>query len=708
MKEFEQLQGRQERLTHIIGQRRELVERLNVSLGRAEVPESLRQARQLGVRNRVIRSIEERLQPVLVETQHKIDEFLPSLATDYLAEVQRAERDLRQVVIATRRGHLNLPPDALVHYQRDVQRLRQKPSIDPLLARALELRQRQQPEQPELKPTTETKVELSKPAEENILPEIIFNEKEQTLQIDNGPIINLGKIESALVAFLYNHPNQEIPSRELAQVVKEAGSEAKTNKISEHLRSIEKRLGRPIVQRSGHTWTTKWSLPRAGQPEKTPEPALTKPADLKRKQFLEQPTFPTRLEALNAFIDNPEIAAAKIIEILGPSEKTNKPLTPDQARWAFTSAVSKLAHRNKHGLLTAEESSLWNRMKDYLKLTEDSEVAETFNNLIKVWCQQQKKAIISPEVTPKPVEKTCRKEVLEIFSDEELAILAALVTLRHNTVVRPETGKSFLFTIDDESIPLACQNLVSQIPASNLENLGTQRENYIRHRVTVIEKLGRVLESGEVEKIVDSQKNDDAKTLFIWLYFKNLEQMQGLISQFLKQSPEQVWQVERNEVTGVWKEWRANSQKAVTQVRPAQPEILVAAVTTRPSVNRAERTDPDVRQKINSYLDQIDTKLAEHELSLPANQPQVTRAFPVLIDTVFKRLRENGYLTPEAGRDGKHPVYTKEEITLALYIHNRRRQTGGFQGRLITGLKQIITEIARERTPVNGQNQNSH
>lgn len=135
---LDQLQAQQEKLSTIIGQRQNVVNALSEREKIEGSPLDLGQIRQIAVKNRVLASIN-RYRSLIEETEQQIDEYLPTIAQNYQVEVQRKERDLRQVIAARNKGLISLPEETVILYQQEVNELKDKPSRDLLLARALNL-----------------------------------------------------------------------------------------------------------------------------------------------------------------------------------------------------------------------------------------------------------------------------------------------------------------------------------------------------------------------------------------------------------------------------------------------------------------------------------------------------------------------------------------------------------------------------------------
>lgn len=135
---------------------------------------------------------------------------------------------------------------------------------------------------------------------------------------------------------------------------------------------------------------------------------------------------------------------------------------------------------------------------------------------------------------------------------------------------------------------------------------------------------------------------------------------------------------------------------------------LYSEAPVKPRVARIERRDPEVRQKIEKYLDDIEAK----GIAKPVNNAQLTKFFPVLKLKFIKLIEfDKRYIKPERGRDEKHPVFTPGEIVLMLYVYNNHR-TINLNRAMIHELTQLIEEAIKrregEKRKVAGGYENNH
>lgn len=131
-------------------------------------------------------------------------------------------------------------------------------------------------------------------------------------------------------------------------------------------------------------------------------------------------------------------------------------------------------------------------------------------------------------------------------------------------------------------------------------------------------------------------------------------------------------------------------------VQPATlAEPTVDKMPDSPKLKEIERRDPQIRETLNTYLERI-----EAVTDKPIYRSQLTRFFPQIkanfIDIIE---RDKGYITPQRGRDGHHPVFSKEEIAILFYLKEYGKN---LDPRRIKELKEIVAEEIGKRGQNNG------
>lgn len=120
---------------------------------------------------------------------------------------------------------------------------------------------------------------------------------------------------------------------------------------------------------------------------------------------------------------------------------------------------------------------------------------------------------------------------------------------------------------------------------------------------------------------------------------------------------------------------------------------LCPEAPVKPKITEVERRDPEVCQKIEEYLNNVDEK----GIAKPINSAQLTRFFPVLKLKFIKWIEfDKRYISPERGRDQRHPVFTPQEIVLMLYVYNNHR-TINLNRAMVYELGRLIEEAIEKR-----------
>lgn len=104
-----------------------------------------------------------------------------------------------------------------------------------------------------------------------------------------------------------------------------------------------------------------------------------------------------------------------------------------------------------------------------------------------------------------------------------------------------------------------------------------------------------------------------------------------------------------------------------------------------------ERRDPEVRQKIAVYLDQI----AEKGILEPVTSARLNKEFQRLKKTFIENEMEKRYVRPAVDKHG-YTVFTPAEIAKLLYI-SYHSKGGGLTPALVTELEEIIDQSIKTR-----------
>ncbi len=270
----EQLIARQDQLNKLVGQREETTKRLG--------PESIdfkdstpREVRTFGIKNRVRASID-RLKTSLSLVDNQLEEHLPQIANDYRRELIRKERDLRGV----ERSGLAIPEETLASFRSQLQELKDKPSHDIILAKALGTKV-EKPTEPQASPPPAAPLKT--------LPEITLNKEGKTIKA-NGKEVPLTAAEWVLMNILYGKNGEKITISDLRETVKNAGVNSDPARLAW---GIEQKAGRMFERGTQADKIGVWSLPRKTEQGSDSEKIGETDEENIRKQTL--------LEAIHSF-----------------------------------------------------------------------------------------------------------------------------------------------------------------------------------------------------------------------------------------------------------------------------------------------------------------------------------------------------------------------------------------------------------------------
>lgn len=129
------------------------------------------------------------------------------------------------------------------------------------------------------------------------------------------------------------------------------------------------------------------------------------------------------------------------------------------------------------------------------------------------------------------------------------------------------------------------------------------------------------------------------------------------------------------------------------QVTPvAQPvPVIPRAPEPEPKPKALEVRDPDIRARVNQYLDQI----FEHpELHQPASPGMATRAFPRLKQRTVDALVEARYVPTETGKKADQERFDPTGVATLLYLYDHG---DNLTGRLKKQVQEIVAEELKKR-----------
>lgn len=526
-----------------------------------------------------------------------------------------------------------------------------------------------------------------KKEEEPSSPKITINLATHQVEIEGRKAIIASHAQWATLLCLAKNAGSEISWQEIEKVAKEAGSKVRHSPGGTAIYNLRNNLGdrdQKILTRRGPKNQARYILNT--QVEFVSE--VTKTTDTqpkeKKPRFPFIPVWPSRIEALNAIVDNPNITIEEIIKILGPSTNTGKPLNRGSALGALRINASLLALRilRFREIAEPQEKALWAKISNFVGMEDGPGVVKAFNDKLREWYAKQK-ALTKEDLNILEEAKAVERVKPLKLSKLQAAVLGTLLLAKDNQRFNLDSEGSFVFEVDEELrniVQKLVENLPRPLTASDIDVEG-------KIALAIVDKI---LKSENADEIFNLQTNVEIYLLLLWIFYKDSEQMRELLKHLLTETP---------------KEPLSLVPPTPEAQKGAEHTIVVFAPPT-PRVSRIEQRDPQIRQRINEYLDQIEIQSNTDLL----HTAQLVRAFSHLTATFVDWIElETGYIRPERAQDGRHPVFNKGEIALMLYVYDQKN-TLNFNRARIKELKRIIGEEAqkREQAKIQAQSGNHH
>lgn len=293
---------------------------------------------------------------------------------------------------------------------------------------------------------------------------------------------------------------------------------------------------------------------------------------------------------------------------------------------------------------------------------------------------------------------------IEPFTNQEAALLGALIQSRNRVLVNLNGHGSFRFEVEQEVLE-ACQKL-QQLPAKNDYQNEPNRDQIIQERRDkFIGKLHRILNAENVDDIIGSQENDDVDIVLMWLYYQNEEQFLGLLPDFLTTRPQRIQQVEKGQILSAVVMVYSPSGEILSKIRKPKEEKSLPSVelehlinqeedflfptieeeaiffeqsASKPKILYIEKRDPDVHSKIRGYLLEIYDKNIRQPVNADAVRKNFSRLSVVEIDTLI----DKKFIRGEYKGGDPYKSFAPQEIAVMLYMHSNRKGSGGFNKRL--------------------------
>lgn len=237
------------------------------------------------------------------------------------------------------------------------------------------------------------------------------------------------------------------------------------------------------------------------------------------------PIFPSRLEALNYFLDHlhdPDASVAEIIKILGPSVKTGRPLLWQQAYGSLRAVMGILIRRAIRNTSSPEEQAVNQRIRESINPEPGLGVLKTNWKVLETWFRQHKDNPYQSE----PQDLTeITPERPQAFTKKQAQILGKMLQMTNGAVVRLDKETSFEYKLDEARL-----DLIQKIAS---EQIDLEAGNIQHDRQETLDKLRNILRGEEIYSALAEQTNENVIEFLIWLYDHNEQNWGGQFIEFL-------------------------------------------------------------------------------------------------------------------------------------------------------------------------------
>ena len=493
-------------------------------------------------------------------------------------------------------------------------------------------------------------------------------------EVDAEAIGNLSPLERKIIEELRFHSKENpAPVADLvrniwsAEVPLKVGSDRLTTELSRIKRQLQP-AGYAVLNLlpRGSSRGGLYYLEKVNQTVSAPAIVEEKPA---RKEFPK--VGETRLVALSAILENPQISVDEVIGILGPNRKGRR-LTWINADWALDKAARFLLIRSMGLMATEQEASLWSKIREqmYPQIADEGEASGQFRNYLKAWIRKDRGLSEKqlPEITKE------QEEQVRGLTIDEAALLAAMFLNRKGLL-----GKEGIEAFPEDIAKSLMLKVQTPAEVSNLLEL----------REKIVERLKEASTSGVLNTLFEETGDEDIQLLIV--YFSEIEEkVNGAFMENLTGGPDTFWQEEMGRIVEIWKQWEKEKEpKPIPYVEPAR----------KPKISDLEKKDPLVRERIREILGEID----ESKLPPLVNVAQLSKLLPIAIRARdFDLAQEKGLLSIGKRRnrtESLHPRINHSDVAVLFYWKKYARFLTQAQARELTGI--IEQEIARQEAKAN-------
>lgn len=275
----------------------------------------------------------------------------------------------------------------------------------------------------------------------------------------------------------------------------------------------------------------------------------------------------------------------------------------------------------------------------------------------------------------------------------------------------------------EEELKMVLEILQSLTSINQTDYPFGSKSGYLQLRSKALHKLQGIISADPAQQklMIGQQQNEAVKRFFRVLYQQNSNyEVRGaflhqIVQEIRKRSASQIKRGENN----YYEKWldaiEAGRKKPDVTTQQEQnlpdqpplstddektPESITSSAPifeqppARPRIADIERRDPQVREKVNGYLDQV---LAHDSLKKgQVNRVQINREFQRLKASVVDNMLENDYIRPVGKDRHANDLYDVGQIVQMLYYYDHGNQS--LRGREFSKeMKQIIGEEFAKR-----------
>lgn len=430
-------------------------------------------------------------------------------------------------------------------------------------------------------------------------------------------------------------------------------------------------------------------------------------AEERQKYYWDEPVLESRREALKILLDNPQTSREQIIGILGLTsgrKRQARQLTWPQASRALQNAARFLRIRIDKETAIPEELELWERIKAQTGEVENLATLRKFNLWVHTWFKEG-------AVTPKEAAEIGReiegKEKVEVepFSSAEIAVLAAVLAVEMH--LRREIMVKY-------QIPPVPPGIVRELSEQLTDPLRLTENELFQLRNQALAKMIDIIKNNLIDEVYEQQTSEAVQNFLIYFLDLDPPKTYELLEELLEIPLDRFHQIDvYGHVLRYWEELRYSPETAIEQEVQAaalpQEKTPTEEITTgdvriifeapRSSLRKIEERDPDVRQRVNSLLDQVKSKGIGSSLM---NSAQLSLFFPLKERTIGDAIKR-GYINPQivTGKGTiNQPRFNTAEIVVLIYLREYldNNLSSRQKRKLAEELAEIIQEEMTKRT----------